>query len=148
MRRLVVVAVAAVMAMLLTACLGDSQFCATVKRHEETLNSFGTDRSDAAFSRYAEATAEISSVAPASVAAAWDRLDTVTRQVVEAHGEAGVRLEDMGDEEFVRSLDPSVLERLNGTYEQFNDTASTRETIVVELADECGVELEPADAEG
>lgn len=128
--------------LLLAACGRQSAFCEAAENSERTLLSFGLERTDAAFSQYAEVTAELSELAPDDVIADWRRLDEVTTNVVAQHRMVGVALEDLSDQAVADSLSPAVLGELNSAYEQFNGTRSERERIVTHLENECGLELD------
>ncbi|MBM9464917.1 hypothetical protein JL108_15810 [Aeromicrobium sp. YIM 150415] len=130
----------------LSGCFGSDPYCDAVKEHEETLNSFGAERTDAAYADYATAAKEIAEAAPESIAPDWETIAEVTDGVIAAQSEAGVPLENMGDSDTVAQLSQEQRDALNASYQAFNDTVEQRRAVVADIDDQCGVTLEQPEA--
>lgn len=124
----------------LSGCSGGGPYCDAVDRDKDVLASFG-QRTDEAYASYAEVTAGIAKVAPEGVKKEWDEIAAATQDVVAAHGEADIRLQDMKSEEKLNALSKADLDRINAAYEAFNDTKTQREDVVRNVDDECGIDL-------
>jgi hypothetical protein len=134
-------AAAALTAVLLAGCGGQSPYCAAIEKNADQLNSFGKTRTDAAFTGYAKAFSDVAKVAPASVKDDWSRLADVTQGVLAAQEEAGISLEQSGRRAEVAKLEQSQRDTLNEAYETFNDTADQRTAVVKNAKTECEITL-------
>jgi len=124
----------------LTGCSGGGPYCDAVDRGQEPLKTFGT-RTSAAFASYADVTSAVAKAAPADVKEEWQAVAKATRGVVSAYEKAGVRIQDMKDEEKVNALAQADLDRIQAASEAFNDTASQRKELAQHVHDECGIDL-------
>jgi len=124
----------------LGGCSGGGPYCEAVDRGRDTLATFG-ERTDEAYAAYAEVTADIAAVAPSDVRQEWKAIAKATRRVVKAQKKAGVRLQDMDDDEVVNALTQADIDRLDAAYEAFNDTKTQRKDMVRHVHDECGIDL-------
>lgn len=133
--------VAIVATMGLTGCGGDSPYCETVKKQQDSLNTFGKTKSDAAYTRYAKVFADVAKVAPTSVKKDWSALSKATTDILDAQDDVGVKLEDMDDAAKVKKLDAAQLKKLNQAYEAFNRTTKQRAAVVKNVLQECDIKL-------
>jgi len=127
----------------LAGCGGDDPYCAAVKDNVTTLKTFGDNKTDAGYAKYAEAIRAIATTAPDGIKDDWSKLGSVTDGVIKAQKKAGIRLQDMADSAKVEKLDSDDLATLNKAYETFVDTASQRTAIVKDVEATCDVSLEP-----
>ncbi|CAN5419396.1 hypothetical protein BH09ACT10_BH09ACT10_09690 [soil metagenome] len=125
----------------LVGCGGSSAYCDTVEASQKTLDSFGQNRTDKAFTGYATTLEKIAADAPADIKADWTKLADVTRAVLTAHKAVGLSLEDMADTKKVDAIDPADLPKLNDAYQKFNNTTKQREEIVKNVKTECDITL-------
>lgn len=146
MTRLVQRSLAAVAALvastLLVGCGGPSAYCESVEENADLLESFGQDRTDAGYTRYAETFSSMADLAPEDVQEEWTQLATVTRGVLEAQEEVGVPLEEMRDDDAVAELSSDDLSTLNEAYEAFNGTGDQRTAVVTNVKQECDITLD------
>lgn len=134
-------AVALVAVTALSACSGQSDYCAAVEDNAETLNTFGKTRTDAAYTTYAETFRTVAKSAPEDVREDWTALAETTEGVLAAQEEVGLALEDMKDEDAVADLSEDQLATLNAAYEAFNDTTEHRDAVVKHVKTECEITL-------
>lgn len=125
----------------LTACSGQSAYCEAVETNTETLNSFGKERTDAAYASYSTTFREVAELAPEAVQEDWTQLAEATDGVIEAQSQVGLALEDMTDEDKVAELGTEQLAQLNEAYEAFNDTSDQRTAVVTNVKQECEITL-------
>ncbi|MGJ9412172.1 hypothetical protein ACHAAC_05625 [Aeromicrobium sp. CF4.19] len=125
----------------LAGCGGPSPYCVTVEEQTATLEDFGKDRTNAAYTTYADALDALAEDAPESVASAWAELSEVTRGVLAAQEEVGLALEEMGDDDKVAELSTEQLADLNASYEAFNATEDQRDAVVKNVKQECDITL-------
>lgn len=136
-----VLVTAVVAGSVLAGCGGDDPYCAAVKDNKSALDTFGKKRTDAGFTRYADALRAITTTAPDSSKDDWAKLGSVTSRVVKAHKKAGIALQDMDDPAKVGRLSAADLKSLNNAYAAFNDTTKQRTAVVKDVKDVCGVTL-------
>ncbi len=142
MKRAVVGVVTTVVAFgILSACGGDSAYCAAVKDKQTTLNSLGDKRTNAAYRSYASAFKSVAKVSPPTVKQDWTELAEVTASVLNAQKKVGVKLEEMSDQSKVKGLDTDQLKTLNNAYEAFNKTTPQRRAVVKNVKEECEITL-------
>ena len=134
------VAAAALLLATLTGC-GKSEYCQAVEDHKVALDSLGEKRTNAAYRSYARAFRAVANVAPPAIRTDWAKLADVTSDVVKAHQQAGISMEDMLVDEKLIQVPPEKLELLNDAYEAFNDTPDERKAVVKNVEDECGITL-------
>ncbi len=135
-------AVALVAALGVTAgCGGASPYCEQVEKDQKALDSFGEERTTAAFTADAKRFRALAKLAPESVADDWTRLADETERVLFAHQKSGLALEDADDPARLAELDDSAIERINGAYEKFNATTKERAAVVKNVASECDISL-------
>ena len=139
-------AAAVLAATTLAGCFGSDPYCDAVEKHEETLNTFGAERTDAAYAEYAASAQEIAKAAPEDITADWETIAEVTNGVIAAQEAAGVPLDDMGDTDTVAQLSQEQRDALNASYQAFNDTVEQRKAVVADIDDRCGVTLEQPEA--
>ncbi|MGA8987777.1 hypothetical protein [Aeromicrobium sp.] len=120
---------------------GGSPYCDAVKKDQDTLNTFGQKRTDAAYAKYASTFKAVGKQAPAPIKKDWMTLSTVTQGIISAQKEAGVKLEDMTDTATVKKIDPAQLTKLNAAYKKFNATTSERNAVVKNVLQECDIKL-------
>jgi hypothetical protein len=125
----------------LSGCGGGDPYCDAVGKHQDTLNTFGQKRTNAAYATYAKVFAEVGKQAPKAVKKDWTTLSTVTNGILEAQEKAGVKLEDMRDTSKVKKLSPAQLEELNAAYKKFNGTAQQRNAVVKNVLQQCDIKL-------
>lgn len=139
--RLVGAALTAVVLGTLASCSGQSPYCAKVEANQSSLDSFGSDRSDAGFGAYAKSLESIAKLAPASSEEDWATLASVTDAVVATHQDVGFPLESMADVEKRKALSERDIGQLNKAYEAFNDTAEARKSVVADVKKTCDIQL-------
>lgn len=139
-------AVAVLAAGSLAGCFGSDPYCSAVEENEDVLNSFGAERTDAAYAEYASAARQIAEAAPERIQPDWVTIADVTDGVIAAQEEAGVPLEKMGDSATVAALSQEQRDALNEAYQAFNDTVEQRKAVVADIDDQCGVTLEQPEA--
>ena len=142
LQRTSAVAAMATAAVLLAGCAGQSEYCQAVEENASTLESLGKDRSDAAYTQYAETFETVAADAPESVKAQWTELAEATRGVLAAQSDVGLALEDMGDDAKVAELSSDQLASLNEAYETFNATTDQRTAVVKNVKQECDITLQ------
>ncbi len=125
----------------LSGCGGGDPYCDAVKKDKETLNTFGQKRTDAAYAKYAKAFSDVGKQAPASVKKDWMTLSSVTKGIIDAQKEVGVKLEDMTDTAKVKKLNQAQLKKLNDAYDAFNTTTKQRNAVVKNVLQECKIKL-------
>lgn len=130
-----------VAAAVLAGCGGKDPYCAAIEDNQAVLNDFGQKRTDAAFTKYADAVRSIATSAPDTIKDDWAKLGSVTDGVVKAHKKAGISLEDMSDTAKVDALDDDELASLNKAYEAFNGTTKQREAVVASAKKACTITL-------
>jgi hypothetical protein len=135
------VVAAALSAVLLAGCGGQSAYCSSIEKNADTLNSFGKTRTDAAYASYAKTFRAIAKESPTSVKKDWTALADVTDGVLAAQKKVGLSLEDMTDRDTVAKLDEAQLKTLNDAYEAFNATADQRTAVVKNAKTECEITL-------
>lgn len=134
-------AAAALTAVLLAGCGGQSPYCEAIEKNADTLNSFGKTRTNAAYTGYAKAFSTVAKHAPASVKKDWAALAKVTDGVLDAQKDVGLSLEQMKDKAVVEKLEPAQLSTLNAAYQAFNDTSDQRTAVVKNAKTECQITL-------
>ena len=139
--RLVGAALTAVVLASVASCGGQDPYCTAVEANQSSLDSFGSDRSDAGFGAYASSLASISKVAPKTSKDDWATLAKVTEAVATAHQDVGFPLEDMDDEQKRTALSERDIKELNAAYDAFNDTAKARESVVADVKENCDLQL-------
>src|SRR4051812_24296265 len=102
----------------LTGC-GTSPYCQAVEDHQVSLNSLGEQRTNAAFTKYAQAFRAVANVAPDDIRKDWTKLADVTSSVLTAQQNAGIRMEEMLDEKKLTAIPADKLKALNNAYETF-----------------------------
>ena len=140
-RGLAAVAAALACSVLLVGCSGQSEYCATIEKDADVLNSFGKTRTDKAYASYESTFRSIAKLSPAGVKDDWMTLADVTKGVLDAQKQVGLALEDMEDEDKVADLDENQLASLNEAYEAFNGTSSQRDAVVKNAKTECEITL-------
>lgn len=141
MRRVAAAVAVATMALAsLTGC-GQSEYCAAVETHQDTLNTLGQDRSNEAYRKYARALRAVASVAPENVRSDWIALADVTDGVLRAQQKAGIKLQEMLIEDKLVQLSPEDRKALNQAYEAFNNTGDQRKAVVKNVKAECEITL-------
>lgn len=128
-------------ALLLGACGAGDPYCAAVKTQQETLDSFGAERSDDAYASYAKALTAISKVAPTPIDEQWASLTRATQGVVTAQKDVGFALQDMADEDKRTALSAGDIDVLNKAYKRFNSTTPQRKAIVADVKTTCDIQL-------
>lgn len=126
---------------LLTACGGDSEYCATVKEHRAVLEDFGQKKTDSAYRGYVKVLRSVAKVAPQDSRASWTKLAQVTQGVLTAHREAGIALEDMSTPDKLAAVDATQRAAIQKSYDRFNGTSKQRKAIVADVESSCGVDL-------
>ncbi|MEV7396548.1 hypothetical protein [Aeromicrobium sp. NPDC092404] len=126
----------------LSACGGGGDpYCDAVDKNKSTLNSFGEQRTDAAYANYAKVLSSIGKDAPASIKKDWTKLSSVTTGVLDAQKKTGLKLEEMADTAKVKKLSDAQLKELNAAYKTFNETADERNAVVKNVKQECKINL-------
>lgn len=141
MMRPVSLASLVMVASLLAACSGQSPYCRAVDAQKSVLDSFGAERTDAAYARYAKALSSVAAEAPSTSRTEWAAAAKATRAVVEAHEKVGYRLDDMADEEKRAGLSEGDVEILNRAYAAFNDSLPDRRAAVADARATCDIKL-------
>lgn len=142
MRRIAAaVAGSIVVAVTLAGCGGASDYCKAVEKDQESLNTFGKTRTDAAYAKYATVFEGIAKVAPSTIKDDWTTLAEVTRTVLATQKDVGLALEDMADTEKVKKIDQDDLTKLNEAYTAFNKTTAQRTAVVKNVKQECKITL-------
>ncbi|MET0766325.1 MAG: hypothetical protein ABWY50_01650 [Aeromicrobium sp.] len=125
----------------LAGCGGEDPYCAAIEENKAALDSFGTKRTEAAFTTYAKALRSVATTAPDEVKDEWAKLGSVTDGVLKAHQSVGLPLEDMTDTAKVADLDADDLETVNTAYEAFNKTGKQRTAVVQDVLERCEITL-------
>lgn len=133
-------AIAAMAVATLTGC-GQSEYCKAVELHQDTLNTFGQNRTNKAYRKYSGALHAVSKVAPAEIRKQWVVLAEVTDGVLAAHKKVGVKLQDVLVEEKLKQLSEEDRMILNTAYEAFNNTGDERKVVVRNVEAECEIAL-------
>jgi hypothetical protein len=120
---------------------GGNAYCDAVDKNKSTLNTFGQERTDAAYAKYAKVFADVGKEAPASIKKDWTTLSNVTTGILDAQKKAGVKLEDMTDTAKVKKLTAAQLKELNAAYKTFNGTTKQRNAVVKNVLQECDIKL-------
>lgn len=139
--RVAALATVMVAAVGLSAC-GQSSYCSAVERSQKSLNAFGSDRSDDAFAGYARTMRSIAKQAPESSKKNWNTLATVTQDVLDAHEQVGISMQDMTNAKKRDALSQGDIKVLNKAYAAFNDTTSARKAVVKNVQEECDISLQ------
>lgn len=125
----------------LTACGGDSPYCAAVKQNQAALDSFGKRTTDAAFAKEAEAVRTIAATEPDNVATDWRAIDKAMRGVLAAQKKTKLTFADLADPDTRAEADSDDIETVNKAYSAFNDTAKQRLAVVRDVSSTCEVDL-------
>jgi hypothetical protein len=125
----------------LAGCGGGNPYCDAVKKDQDTLNTFGKDKTNSAYTTYAKAFARVAKDAPAEIKKDWTALSTATTGIIDAQQKAGIKLEEMTDTAKVKKLDPAQLKQLNKAYKAFNATTKQRTAVVKNVLQECDIKL-------
>lgn len=125
---------------LLSSCSAGGPYCDAVDAARDELTTFGT-RTNAAFAAYADAVESIAESASAPIDEQWTQIAEATREVIAAHRDAGLRLQDMDDEVKVNALSREGIDRIDAAHEAFNDTRTQRAEVVRDVHDQCGIDL-------
>jgi hypothetical protein len=125
----------------LSGCGGGNPYCDVVEHNQSTLNTFGQKRTNAAYTKYAKAFADVGKEAPASIKKDWTALSTVTTGILQAQDKAGIKLEEMTDTAKLSKLNKGQLEQINAAYEKFNGTNKQRNAVVKNVQQECDIKL-------
>lgn len=142
MKRIVAVVVMAIaMAASLSGCGGGSAYCDAIDKDKATLNTFGEKRTNADYDKYAKVFARIGKLAPKSAAKDWTKISDVTKDVIAAQKQVGLKLEEMTDTAKVKKLSQAELKKLNAAYEAFNGTSAQRNAVVKNAKQECKITL-------
>ena len=142
MRRIAAATTTVVLSLtVLAACAGGSEYCDSVDKNQKTLNTFGEQRTNKAYSSYAKVFTSISGQAPKEVRADWTKLASVTKGVTSAHDSVGLKLEEMSDTKKLATVESADLTKLNNAYKAFNDTAKERAAVVKNVKQECKITL-------
>ncbi len=134
-------ALALAASVLLGGCSSPSAYCQLVQDDQKALDSFGKERTTAAFTADAKRFRRLADLASASVADDWTRLAEVTERVLAAHEKSGLSLEDAQDPAVLAETDSDDLDRVNKAYEKFNATSKERAAVVKNVSDECDIDL-------
>ena len=142
MRRTATVLVTTIVAATtLSGCGGGSAYCDAVKKDQSSLNAFGKERTNAAYTNYAKVLAGIAKVSPADVKKDWTALANATSGIVAAQKTAGIPLEDMTDKTKLAKVSPAKQDKLNVAYKAFNGTTAQRTAVVKNVLQECDIKL-------
>lgn len=141
MRRLATTTVTVLVTSLALTSCGTSDYCAAVEKHEESLNTYGSDKTNEAYTASVAMFREIAKVAPEKVTEDWTALADVTQGVLDAQEEVGVSLEDLTNPEQVAGLDGDDVKTLNEAYAAYNDSVEQRESVVDNVKEECEITL-------
>lgn len=125
----------------LSACGGDSDYCAAVKKDQSTLDTFAKKRTDAAFAKYRRTTRSLADLAPKDAQKDWSALTTALNGVLDAQKAVGLKLEDVSVSS-VAKLPVEQSESLNQAYNAFNKAVAKHgKRVEASVKSECGVEL-------
>lgn len=144
MRRPAALSATLLVTLMLTAGCGTSDYCVAVEKYTSSLNSYGSqaDRSNETYTAYADMFTDLAAVSPDSLAPGLKDLSEATAGVVQAHEEAGIKLEEMRDEELVKGLGKDKIAQLNEAYERYNEAVRTHgEAVVKNVKQECDITL-------
>lgn len=128
-------------ASLIAGCGGGDPYCDAVKKDEKTLNTFGQERTNEAYTEYSTVFRSIGKLAPGEVSQDWAALADATDGVLEAQSEVGLDLKDMKKAAKVKKLDEAQLATLNTAYEAFNSTSAQRTAVVTNVKQVCKITL-------
>lgn len=134
------IAVAIVGSVTLAGC-GQSEYCAAVEAHQDTLNTLGQHRTNEAYRTYARALRAVATVAPQDVRKNWVVLADVTDGVLRAQRQAGIKLQEMLIEDKLMQLSADDRKALSDAYEAFNNTGDERKAVVKNVKAECEITL-------
>ncbi|MRJ77176.1 hypothetical protein GEV29_11555 [Aeromicrobium sp. SMF47] len=125
----------------LSACGGDSDYCAAVKKDQSTLETFAKKRTNDDFAKYRRTTRSLAALAPAEAKKDWTALTTALSGVLDAQKAVGLKLEDVSVSS-VAELPVEQSESLNNAYDQFNKTVAKHgKRVEANVKSECSVEL-------
>lgn len=141
MRRFAAAVTTVVMVLTLVSACGGTDYCDAVKNNEKTLNTFGSLRTNAGYERYAKVFGTIGDLAPKEVTADWKKLSKVSKNILKAQNDVGLKLEEMDDAQKTKKLDQEQRNELNDAYKGFNDTAKERAAVVKNVKQECKITL-------
>lgn len=139
--RLVAVLATAAVLSLSAACSADDPYCEAVKANRSTLDSFGSEVTDAAYASYATALTSIGKVAPKPIDEQWASLSRATQGVITAQDDVGFPLQDMDDEKKRQALSQGDITVLNKAYKRFNATTKQRKAVVADVLKTCDIDL-------
>lgn len=142
MRRLIAAAIVAGIAVISVSSCGSDPYCDEIEDNKSTLDNFGNEKTMDAYAEDAKELREVAKTAPDDVASDWKTLAEVTQGVLDAQKEAGIKLENMKDEDELGELSEDELKELNDAYNRFNDTSDERSTVVKNVKQECEITLE------
>lgn len=142
MRRFAAVVTFVILSSTTLAGCGGSAYCDAVEADQETLNSFGEERTNAAYANYASVLNDIAAGSPDEIKDDWTTLAEVTENVIETHDSVGLALEEIEDTEELAQVGEEDLAQLNEAYVSFNDTADERAEVVNNVKQECQITLE------
>lgn len=128
-------------ATMLSGCGGGSAYCDAIKKDQDSLNTFGEKRTDAAYASYAKVFEGVAKVAPKDINKDWTALANVTKGVIAAQKTVNLKLEEMTDKTKVKKLSAAQLKQLNTAYEAFNGTTAQRTAVVKNVKQECKITL-------
>ena len=112
-----------------------------IKKDQDSLNTFGEKRTDAAYASYAKVFEGVAKVAPKDINKDWTALADVTKGVIAAQKTVNLKLEEMTDKTKVKKLSAAQLKQLNTAYEAFNGTTAQRTAVVKNVKQECKITL-------
>jgi hypothetical protein len=142
MRRTATVLVTTIVAATtLSGCGGGSAYCDAVEKNKTSLNTFGEKRTDVAYAGYAKVFSSVAKVAPTDIKKDWTTLADVTKGIIAAQKDAGLKLEEMTNAAKVKKLSQAKLKKLNDAYEAFNGTTAQRTAVVKNVLQECEIKL-------
>lgn len=145
-RRLVpLAATALIVALGVSGCASNSEYCKTAKAHESILQDFGSTRTDKAYGGYLKTAKALAKVAPKEISPQWEAVRDSLHDVIETQGATNPKLaiEDMNDYSKVNGLSSKQMKALNAAYTAFNNTAKDRKKIVADFVERCDLDLSP-----
>lgn len=126
---------------LVGACGGQSPYCEAVSTQQKALESFGSTKTDAAFTNDVAVLSSIRKLAPTGSKKQWATLAEVTQGVLDAHESVGLRMQDLDDETKRAALSSADIKKLNQSYDAFNGSRAARRGIVADVKKTCDIQL-------
>ncbi|MFY0406051.1 hypothetical protein [Solicola sp. PLA-1-18] len=133
-------------AAVLTACGGDSPYCATIRDTEGQLRAIGNAATDADLATAAGAAQRIADVAPEPVDADWRGIASALTSFAETLKTVGITYQDLLAQQNLQDLTDDDRAKLTTSLEQLRQANSSTVTTRIndQVQDECDIVIRPS----